>query len=193
MREYCEEAATYGDQPLPTRLKPQHVTVILNPVAKKRLLSLIYYIFLNIKLKLIQNSRKAKKLFEKYCEPLLHLAGFSVTIIQTQSENQARNLIANLNNHTDAIVVAGGDGTLSDVVTGIMRKYKNNASAAKQCPIGILPLGQINRVADSLFNGYEHLAEVRELADATMAVVRGKTKLMDVLEVELLEVLIKIL
>ncbi|OXU30059.1 hypothetical protein TSAR_015262, partial [Trichomalopsis sarcophagae] len=166
MREYCEEAAKYGDQPLPTQLKPQHVTVILNPVAKKR---------------------KAKKLFEKYCEPLLHLAGFAVTIIQTQSENQARNLIANLNTHTDAIVVAGGDGTLSDVVTGIMRKYKNNASAAKQCPIGILPLGQTNRVADSLFNGYEDLAEVRELADATMAVVRGKTKLMDVLEVELLE------
>lgn len=115
-----------------------------------------------------------------------------VTIIQTQSENQARNLVANLNIPTDMIVVAGGDGTLSDVVTGMMRKYKNNTSAVKQCPIGILPLGQINRVADSLFHEYEDLVEVRKLVDATMAVVRGKTKLADVLEVEVLVVILQI-
>ncbi|XP_011499911.1 PREDICTED: acylglycerol kinase, mitochondrial [Ceratosolen solmsi marchali] len=166
MRKYCEEAAIYGDQSLPTNIRPQQITVILNPAS---------------------NNRKAKQLFEKYCEPLLHLAGFAVTIIQTQSENQARNLVANLNTHADAIVVAGGDGTLSDVVTGIMRKYKENKSIAKECPIGILPLGQTNKVADSLFYGYTDLIEVRKLVNATMAIVRGKTKLADVLEVELLD------
>ncbi|KAJ8676710.1 hypothetical protein QAD02_012497 [Eretmocerus hayati] len=166
MREYCMEAAVYGNQIILPHQKPQHITVILNPVAKKR---------------------KAKKLFEEYCEPLLHLAGFAVTIIQTQSENQARSLIANLNTHTDAIVVAGGDGTLSDVVTGIMRRCKDNISNAKQCPIGVLPLGQTNNVASTLFHGFEDLKEVRELAEATMAVVRGKTKLADVVKVELAE------
>ncbi|XP_058804230.1 acylglycerol kinase, mitochondrial isoform X2 [Phymastichus coffea] len=160
------KAVTYGDQSLLANHKPQHVTVILNPVAKKR---------------------KAKKLFEKYCEPILHLAGYAVTIIQTQSENQARNLIGNLNNQTDIIIVAGGDGTLSDVVTGMMRKYKHNSSAIKELPIGILPLGKTNKVADSLFHGYPNLVEVRKLTDATIAILRGKTKFVDVLEVELLE------
>lgn len=119
---------------------------------------------------------------------MLHLAGFAVTIVQTQSENEARSLIANLNTPTDIIVVAGGDGTVSDVVTGVMRRYKDNISAVKNIPIGILPLGNTNSVASSLFHGYEDLKEVRELADATMAIVRGKTTLVDVMKVELLEV-----
>lgn len=112
-----------------------------------------------------------------------------MNIVQTQSENEARRIIANLNFPTDIIVVAGGDGTLSDVVTGIMRRYKDNNSAVKNIPIGILPLGSTNSVASSLFYGYENLKEVRELVDATMAIVRGKTKLADVIKVDLLEVL----
>lgn len=59
-------------------------------------------------------NRKAKANFEKYCAPLLHLAGFTVDIVQTESEGQARNLAAELKN-TDVVVVAGGDGTLSEV------------------------------------------------------------------------------
>lgn len=120
---------------------------------------------------------------------MLHLAGISVTIIQTQSENHARNLIANLNIQTDAIVVAGGDGTLSDVVTGMMRKYKKNSSTVQNCPIGILPLGQTSRIANSLFYGYDKLYEVKQLAEATMAIIKGKTKLVDAIEIQLLEVL----
>ncbi|XP_043269650.1 acylglycerol kinase, mitochondrial [Venturia canescens] len=166
MREYCEEAAKFGAQPLRTSIPPRHVTVILNPVAKKR---------------------KAKKLFEKYCEPLLHLAGISVTIIQTESEGQARSLIENLETPTDAIIVAGGDGTLADVVTGLMRKYSTNLGNVKKCPIGVLPLGQTNRLADSLFEDYNELADVHKMADATMAVVRGATKAIDAVEVQPLE------
>lgn len=161
----------------------------------KQIYLFIYFIFLLWAIKaellslfIIFSHRKAKKLFEKYCEPLLHLAGFAVTIIQTQSENHARNIMANLNTHNDVIVVAGGDGTLSDVVTGLMRRYQKTTSFNKRTPVGILPLGQNNRVANSLFYGYEELFQVRQLAEATMAVVRGRTKPVDVVEVELLEV-----
>lgn len=38
MRQYCKDVVKYGDAPLPTHVKPRHVTVILNPAAKKRLL-----------------------------------------------------------------------------------------------------------------------------------------------------------
>ena len=47
--------------------------------------------------------RKAKSMFEKYCAPLLYLGGFCVTIIPTESEGQARQLVKDLKD-TDAII-----------------------------------------------------------------------------------------
>ena len=132
--------------------------------------------------------RKAKKLFQNYCEPLLHLAGIAVTVIQTESENEARKIIMNLNTPTDAIIVAGGDGTLSDVLTGLVRKYNSNINSVKQCPIGILPLGQTNRVARSLYGEYDRLSDVNQIIEATMAIVSERSKMMDMIEVEPVEV-----
>ncbi|XP_076239270.1 acylglycerol kinase-like protein Mulk [Calliopsis andreniformis] len=163
MREYCENAARYGDVPCPTNIKNRHVTIILNPTAKKG---------------------KAKKLFQNYCEPLLHLAGIAVTIIQTESQNEARKIIMDLNKPTDAIIVAGGDGTLSDVLTGLVRKYNSNVNSVRQCPIGILPLGQTNRVAKSLYHEYDNLSDVRQIIEATMAIVNEKCRMMDMIEIE---------
>jgi len=37
MRQTCENVVGYGDTLCPTSVKPRHVTVILNPAAKKRL------------------------------------------------------------------------------------------------------------------------------------------------------------
>lgn len=128
-------------------------------------------------------------MFEKYCEPLLNLAGVAVNIIQTESENHARQLIVDLQSQTDAILVAGGDGTLSDVITGLMRKYHSDLSSVRQCPIGVLPLGSNNRIADSLFdNEEENKDDVQKIIDATLAVIRNTTKMVDVVEVEPLEV-----
>lgn len=59
--------------------------------------------------------RKSKKEFEEYCAPLLHLAGLSVNILVTGKEGQARTLMEKLEENTDAIIVAGGDGTFSEV------------------------------------------------------------------------------
>lgn len=96
MQAACKEAAKYGDALIPMDRNPTLVTVILNPVA---------------------NKRKAKKDYEKYCEPLLHLAGLQVDVIQTTSEGHAKEIVETLRG-TEAIIVAGGDGTLSETVTG---------------------------------------------------------------------------
>ncbi|KAG5328748.1 AGK protein, partial [Acromyrmex heyeri] len=165
MRQCCEEVVQYGNTSCSTNIRPRHVTVILNPAAKKR---------------------KAKKLFQKYCEPLLHLAGISVTIIDTQSGSHARNTITNLETPTDAIIVAGGDGTLSDVITGLMRKYEHNLHSAKQCPIGILPLGNTNTIASIFYRGYEDLNDIHHLIDATMAIIKNSLKSIDAIEIKLL-------
>ncbi|KZC09762.1 PREDICTED: acylglycerol kinase, mitochondrial [Dufourea novaeangliae] len=166
MKKYCETASRFGDAPCPTNIKNRHVTIILNPNAKKG---------------------KAKKLFTNYCEPLLHLAGIAVTVIQTESENEARKIVMNLNKPTDAIVVAGGDGTLSDVLTGLVRRYNSNINSVKQCPIGILPLGQTNKVAKSMCNEYNNLSDVRQVVEATMAIINEKFRMMDMIEVEPIE------
>ncbi|PBC29195.1 acylglycerol kinase, mitochondrial [Apis cerana] len=166
MRQYCESISQYGDLPLPTNIKPRHVTIILNPAAKKG---------------------KAKKLFQNYCEPLLHLAGIAVTIIQTESQNDARKIIMNLDTPTDAIIVAGGDGTLSDVLTGLVRKYDLNLKSVKQCPIGILPLGQTNKIAKSLYHKYDDLSDIKQMIEATMAIINEKSKMMDMIEIKPIE------
>lgn len=163
MRQYCEHVVKFGDEPCPTSVKPRHVTVILNPEA---------------------NNRKAKKLFEDYCEPLLHLAGIAVKVVQTESTSHTRSVIENLDTPTDAIIVAGGDGTLSDVITGIMRRYKNNFHSVKQCPIGVLPLGETNNISHSLNSfSVDHLPNIHEMAEATMSIIEGDCKLIDIAEV----------
>ncbi|KAG7197447.1 hypothetical protein KM043_013297 [Ampulex compressa] len=166
MRQYCEDVVKYGDAPCPTNVKHRHITVILNPAARRR---------------------KAKKLFEKYCEPLLHLAGIAVTIIQTESGNHTRNIVANLETPTDAIIVAGGDGTLSDVVTGLMRKYESNRRRVQECIIGILPLGSTNNVANSFYQKYDEYPDIQRMVEGTMAVIENNFTNMDVIEIEPIE------
>ncbi|XP_046685866.1 acylglycerol kinase, mitochondrial-like [Homalodisca vitripennis] len=161
MRKYCEEAVQYGDIPVPPTLKPRHVTVILNPAA---------------------NRKKAKANFEKYCAPLLHLAGYTVNVVLTESEGQARTLAADVKD-SDMIVVAGGDGTLSETVTGLMR-----AHGRVKCPVGVLPLGRTNSVACALLGlGREGTVSPGEMAAAAMAVVRGQTKTIDSIKVDVVQ------
>lgn len=100
MRVYCEKAKLYGKEPIGSDENPRNVTVILNPNA---------------------NKRKATADFDKYCAPILFLAGICIDVVQTESEGHAKTLMENLND-TDAIIVGGGDGTLSEVVTGLLRK-----------------------------------------------------------------------
>lgn len=112
MTVYCERAAQIGNQTIPVTVSPRKVTVILNPNA---------------------NKRKAQAEFEKYCVPLLHLAGINVEIVKTESEGHAKDLIEHL--QAEAVVVAGGDGTLSEVVTGLLRRTNENGSS-------LVPLGK---------------------------------------------------
>lgn len=100
MRFYCQKAQEYGNRPIPVQESPRNLIVILNPSA---------------------NKRKATDDFESYCAPLLHLAGICVDIIKTEAEGQAKELVNKIKEDTNALVVAGGDGTLCEVVTGLLR------------------------------------------------------------------------
>lgn len=165
MKQYCLEAAKYGSQPLNQWHAARHVTVILNPVAQ---------------------NRKAKTQFESYFAPILSCAGIKVSVIQTESEGQARELMEIMSN-TDAVVVAGGSGTLHEAVTGLMRR-----SDRKMFPIGIAPVGKRNlstyRLLDTSYEDVakrgKKVAAVEVLAASAMAVVKDTIKNVNVMKIE---------
>jgi len=158
MRELAREALSYGSVTIKGVQTPTYnVTVILNPVA---------------------SGGKGRKLYEQYCAPLLHLAGMKVSVIRTESEGQAKDIMEIMTD-AEAVLVAGGDGTLMETVTGLLRR-KDKETAVK-VPIGVLPVGKTNTLAHKLFSTDD---SVRLMGEATMSVVRQLKKPVGVIEVE---------
>jgi len=167
MRKFAIEAARYGEKSIPlANTRPYHVTVILNPAA---------------------NGGKSRKNYEEYCAPLLHLAGLKVSVIRTEAQSQASEIMEVMED-TDAVLVAGGDGTLMETVTGLLRRKDANL-VSKTLPLGILPVGVNNHMAKHLcpdrildMNG-----SVPLMAEAAMNVIKRVHRPVDVMEVKLKE------
>ena len=70
-------------------------------------------------------------------------AGYEVTVYPTQRYRNAYNKVIHMEDGYDLVVCSGGDGTLDEVVTGMMRR-KNRV------PIGYIPTGTTNDFANSL-------------------------------------------
>lgn len=159
-REYCKEAQKYGKVKVKVTERPRRVIVFLNPASA---------------------SGGAVKTFNKNAAPILHLAGLEVNVVKTEYEGQVKKFLSAIElGETDAIVVAGGDGTLLEAVTGFMRK--EDSSFRQKIPIGVIPLGSVNRFAKLVFGTDKD--EVRMLLESAMAVVKGFTKKMDVLGIQ---------
>ncbi|KAM9651188.1 acylglycerol kinase, mitochondrial isoform 1-T2 [Trichechus inunguis] len=157
-RAACQEAQVFGSQLIPPNAQVKKATVFLNPAACKG---------------------KARTLFEKNAAPILHLSGMDVTIVKTDYEGQAKKLLE-LMEHTDVVIVAGGDGTLQEVVTGILRRV--DEATFSKIPIGFIPLGQTSSLSQTLFA--ESGNKVQRITDATLAIVKGETVPLDVLQIK---------
>ena len=69
--------------------------------------------------------------------------GFEVSIHSTQAHGDATQKVITSANEFDRIVCAGGDGTLDEVVTGVMESKAT-------CAIGYIPAGSTNDVRHSM-------------------------------------------
>ena len=69
--------------------------------------------------------------------------GFTVTIYPTQAPGDARKRVSQKAGRYDLIVTSGGDGTLDEVVSGMMR-------CSGKTDIGYIPAGSTNDFANSL-------------------------------------------
>ncbi|KAG8523339.1 Acylglycerol kinase, mitochondrial [Galemys pyrenaicus] len=157
-RAACQEAQVFGNQLIPPNAQVKKATVFLNPAACKG---------------------KARTLFEKNAAPILHLSGMDVTVVKTDYEGQAKKLLE-LMESTDMIIVAGGDGTLQEVITGVLRRA--DEATFSKIPIGFIPLGQTSSLSHTLFA--ESGNKVQHITDATLAIVKGETVPLDVLQIK---------
>lgn len=70
-------------------------------------------------------------------------AGYEITVHPTQARGDAKQCVIEADGQYDRIVCSGGDGTLDEVVTGMMQ-------CQNRTPIGYIPAGSTNDFANSL-------------------------------------------
>lgn len=105
-------------------------------------------------------------------------------VVKTDSEGHCRRYLEELTNLPDVVLIAGGDGTVSEAVTGLLRRGEKGS-----CSIGILPVGRTNSVGTTLFfesNKKNRVETAKGLMNSAISVVRGKTENLDVMRIEVL-------
>jgi len=70
-------------------------------------------------------------------------AGYEITVHPTRENKDAISCVQNLSEDFDLVVCSGGDGTMDEVVQGMMQREK-------RIPIGYIPSGTVNDFARSL-------------------------------------------
>lgn len=70
-------------------------------------------------------------------------AGYDLTIYISQKRGDAREKVAKVGHFYDTVICSGGDGTLDEVISGMMQNEKKS-------PIGYIPSGSTNDFASSL-------------------------------------------
>lgn len=92
--------------------------------------------------------------------------GFHVTVYPTQHKGDATSIVKNESEPYDLLVCAGGDGTLNEVVSGMML-------TGKSIPIGYIPAGSMNDVGHSFKIS-------RNIMNAVNNILTGKPYAMDI-------------
>lgn len=119
----------------------------------------------------IYNPNAGKGLLKAKLSDVLDImvkAGYEVVAYPTQSYRDAYKKVSKMKKEYDLVVCSGGDGTLDEVVTGMMKHDKED-----RVPIGYIPTGTTNDFASSL-----HISlDILEAADVA---VHGKPFACDV-------------
>ncbi|KAJ7989777.1 hypothetical protein DPEC_G00308030 [Dallia pectoralis] len=92
---------------------------------------------------------QALQYFYGHIEPMLTEALVSYTLVITEHQNHARDLVREADlSQWDALVILSGDGLLFEVVNGLLER--EDWEEAIQTPVGILPGGSGNALAASV-------------------------------------------
>lgn len=94
----------------------------------------------------VYNPNAGKGLLKAKVSDILDIfvkAGFEVTAYPTQAYRDAYKKVLKMKSGYDLVVCSGGDGTIDEVVTGMMQREE-------KVPIGYIPTGTTNDFANSL-------------------------------------------
>lgn len=123
----------------------------------------------NKKMLLILNPRSGKAKMKTQLLPVVEVfssAGYEVTVYPTKCQGDATVRASMIKkNEYDIIVVCGGDGTLNETVTGLMR-------AGTECTLGYIPSGTLNEWSSSL-------GISKTIVQAAKDIVSGRTITLD--------------
>ncbi len=100
------------------------------------------------KLLFIYNAKSGTAAITKQLSSIIDIFikhGYFVDVYQTQSARDAKRQIAKRANEFDMVVCSGGDGTLNEVASGLMRLPKENRPV-----VGYIPSGSTNDFAGSI-------------------------------------------
>lgn len=120
----------------------------------------------------VYNARSGKAQIRKYLADIIDIftkAGYRVEAYPTQSCKDAMIQVQKRGREFDRIVCSGGDGTLNEVITGVMHSewYRE-----KRVPIGYIPSGSTNDFAASI-------SLPRNMISAANVAVNGKCAVLD--------------
>ncbi|KFM24516.1 Sphingosine kinase 1 [Auxenochlorella protothecoides] len=129
---------------------PRRLLVVINPVSGRG---------------------RGQALFNKEVQPLLEAAGIQARVVCTTSKGHATELVTGQRpDQIDAIAVVGGDGTVFEVLQGMLNRP--DGEAARQLPLVQIPAGSGNGLAAS--------TGLWDVTTAVHALVKGCTSPMDV-------------
>lgn len=125
---------------------------------------------MNKRILIIVNPHAGKGMIKRYLCDVIDLFvknKWNVSVITTQAKGEAAKLASEAADQYDLLVCSGGDGTLNEVVSGLIKDHK-------YIPIGYLPAGTTNDFASSL------QIPKNNLPAATQQIIDGKGFLCDV-------------
>lgn len=125
------------------------------------------------KLLFIYNAKSGKAQIRKHLADIIDTfikAGYFVETYQTQRPMDAGYQVHKRGKNFDMIVCSGGDGTLNEIITGLMN---SDWYAQRKIPLGYIPSGSTNDFATSI-----NLP--KNMVSAANVAVRGKQKLVDI-------------
>ncbi|XP_004519725.1 ceramide kinase [Ceratitis capitata] len=149
----------------PMRLRVRRLLVFINPYGGRK---------------------RGLHVYERHCKPLFQLAGIDASCIISQRSNQIRDILLSHDlTPFDAVCCVGGDGTVAEVINGlIFRAICDAGLDARQppyvpkpaLPVGIIPAGSTDTVAYSLHG-------TSDVRTAAIHLILGQQRGMDVCSV----------
>lgn len=117
-------------------VRPRHLLVFVNPFGGRQ---------------------NALRIYEKWAKPLFELAGVEADVVVSQRANQIGDMLQrHLLSGLDGVVCVGGDGTVSEVFNGLVRRAMADRGgeaateepfARPSLPVGIIPGGSTDTIA----------------------------------------------